>query len=620
MRKLLLILALAAPAYAKSLHWDALNVTAHLEADGSLHIVERQAMVFDGDWNGGERTFRTRLNQKLKLNGIARIDDSGGEIPLAPGDLSRVDQYKFIEARVVRWRSRQPVDPPFANRRIVYVLDYTLRNILKETGDRHYRLDNDFAFPDREGNIDKFTLDLTFDPAWNSPPYHAERENLRPGESFVVTSDLTFTGATAPAAFVPPPPWAGPLCAAVMAIGMVLIIAMFFAAERPTGRFAPPPSSQQMNDAWLRTHVFSMKPEVVGAAWDARTGPAEVAAVLARLTNQGTITSRVEKKTLHMHLNRPLSSFAGYEKALLEGMFFDGDDTDTDRIKKFYESRGFDPSKLISSGIDEQLNHIPDRKTRIKRFNWRILLAILGVCGLLLAAALLHGPVDLVAMAIAGGLTLFFTAAAAGAASYHASALTGIRWRLFVVALLFSPGVIATLVCCTIATKADIGLFTLAGLALLVIVCWKTVLDAMKIRDSPPYIAFRKQLLGARTYFAEQLRAAQPQLHDDWLPYLLAFGLGTNVDHWFRAHGGHTSSPTTGTFGSPSHSSSSSTSSSSSPSWTGGGGAFGGAGATGTWAAAAGALAAGVAAPSSSGSGGGGGGGGSSGGGGGGGW
>ena len=614
-RRFLLLLALTVPAYAKSLHWDALDVTAHLNADGTLHVRERQAMVFDGDWNGGERTFRTRLNQKLTLNSISRLDDSGRQIPLQQGDLKQVDQYKFVQGNVLRWRSRMPGDPPFDNRRIVYVLDYTLRNVLRETGERHYLLDNDFAFPDREGNIDRFTLDLTFDPVWNTAPIHLEQANLAPGSSYVVTRDLTFSGSGEPVAFVPTPSWVGPACAAIIAIAMVILGGMFFAAERPTGRFEAPSSTQPVNELWLRTHLFSMKPEVAGAAWDGQTGPPEVAAVLARLTGEGKITSRVDKKTLHMHLNQPLSSFTGYEKHLLEGMFFDGVDTDTNRIKKHYASRGFDPAKLISTGIDKQLDGLPDRKKRVKRFDWRILLVILGAAVLVVGAALLHGAADLVAMAVAGGLTLFFTAAASGAASYHSSALTGIGWRLFVVAMLFSPGVIATIVVCALATKVGVGPITLAALALLVIVCWKTVLDALKIRDSPQYIAFRRQLLAARNYFVAQLGSPQPQLHDDWLPYLLAFGLGTNVDRWFRSFGDHHTS--TSTFGSSSHPSPSTSTASSG--WTGGGGAFGGAGATGSWALAAGALAAGVASPSSSGSGGGGGGG-SSGGGGGGGW
>src|SRR5262249_50941943 len=46
-----------AQAAQRELHWDALDVEAHLDADGVLDVIERHTMVFTGDWNGGERVF-----------------------------------------------------------------------------------------------------------------------------------------------------------------------------------------------------------------------------------------------------------------------------------------------------------------------------------------------------------------------------------------------------------------------------------------------------------------------------------------------------------------------------------------------------------------------------------
>jgi hypothetical protein len=129
---------------------------------------------------------------------------------------------------------------------------------------------------------------------------------------------------------------------------------------------------------------------------------------------------------------------------------------------------------------------------------------------------------------------------------------------------------------------------------------------------------FRRSLAAAREFFTTELRAERPRLRDEWLPYLIAFGLAKHMDRWFRAFGGTATravAPSTGSFGD--------SGGRSGPSWTGfgGGGGFSGGGASASWAAAASSMAAGVSAPSSGGSsGGGGGGGGSSGGGGGGGW
>src|SRR5687767_7776428 len=61
-------------AQERSLYWDSLTVHVQVDAQGTLHVTERQAIVFDGPWNGGERDFQLRPWQSLTLNGIAEID------------------------------------------------------------------------------------------------------------------------------------------------------------------------------------------------------------------------------------------------------------------------------------------------------------------------------------------------------------------------------------------------------------------------------------------------------------------------------------------------------------------------------------------------------------------
>ena len=62
---LLAVLLASGLALAKDLFWRAFDVKARLDASGALHVVEAQTMVFDGDWNGGERTFRVLPGQGL---------------------------------------------------------------------------------------------------------------------------------------------------------------------------------------------------------------------------------------------------------------------------------------------------------------------------------------------------------------------------------------------------------------------------------------------------------------------------------------------------------------------------------------------------------------------------
>src|SRR5450830_1058019 len=85
----LFALAAAGSAGARTLHWRSIEVQASLDADGLLHVLERQNIVFDGDWNGGERSFRLEPGQQLTLAGITRIDtETGAKTPLVDGSVS----------------------------------------------------------------------------------------------------------------------------------------------------------------------------------------------------------------------------------------------------------------------------------------------------------------------------------------------------------------------------------------------------------------------------------------------------------------------------------------------------------------------------------------------------
>jgi len=184
--------------------------------------------------------------------------------------------------------------------------------------------------------------------------------------------------------------------------------------------------------------------------------------------------------------------------------------------------------------------------------------------------------------------------------------------------LFLVPGLclVATAVAFTVLTEnAALPAESAAGVAALALAILSGSLNAARGRQDAAGLAFRKRLVAARRYFAEQLQQPAPHLEDGWFPYLIALGLDNKMQAWFRSFPGISS----GSSMTPVSSRTASGGSVSGGSWTGGGGSFGGAGASASWAAAASGMAAGVAAPSS-GSGGGSSGGGSSGGGGGGGW
>ena len=690
---MVLVTTTVGQAEARSLHWRELDVTARLDADGRLHVRERQVMVFSGDWNGGERRFRVPPGQRLELHRIARFDPATGvEIPLQQGRLTAIDRWDWQGRDTVRWRSRLPADPVFRETELVYLLDYTLSGLLLRQGD-HFLLDHDFAFPDRPGPISRFHLTLTLDPAWQAPDTLVRelvRPNLTPGQGVVLAAPLIHTG-DGPVSFreppgaarrpvSPPPPWLKPL---VLAGFWLLLFARglsWYRHEQRLGRFLS--VDGPVDRAWLDRHVFSLPPEVVGAAWDRSTGAAEVAAVIARLVQEGKLVSRVEQPgfrlfgrtfrspagpVLHLTLRSEREAFKGYERQLINGLFIDGDTTDTRRVRAYYrrKEKSFDPVDKLRWPLADRVGRLTGDAVRPLTWSWMpvavlfaaglLLLAWEGLAGLpdlapaLRRAALLLslGLVVLLLLAIpfhrrsGSGRTLlplltglfgFWSigfvlvatlrygldlrpllvpvaaviacgfVAAIPAHSYRLRAdLLRLRGAVLAVVVLLLAGVLSWL----LARTAD-GPLRLTGYAGLLMAWGMAVFSQARCAESPEGVALRLRLAAGRAWCRAQLERDRPDLDDRWFPYLLAFGLGPQVDHWFRAYG-EAAAAGDGFSGQAG----------SSGGFSAGGGSFGGAGAAGAWGAAASGFAA---AGSSASSGSSGGGGGSSGGGGGGGW
>ncbi|MEZ5312825.1 MAG: hypothetical protein R2862_03795 [Thermoanaerobaculia bacterium] len=624
-----MLCALAAgPGAARELHWRALEVDATVEHDGSLSIRELQRMVFTGDWNGGERTFRLFPGQELTVRRIVRIDPvSGVERTLEKGGLEKVDSWNWTSPRQVRWRSRRPSDPEFDGTEIDYRLEYRLTGAMRSLGEGRYRLDHDFAFADRVGVIESVVVRLTLAPEWRSLsplPVSWSAESLPPGEGFVRPVELEFVGTGQPKAAAPPHlpeiwRWGG---IALLLAGIAHFLHRLLARERSLGRWggAPPPS---IDRAWLEAHLFSLAPEVVGAAWDRKVGSAEVAALLARLTAEGKLASEVRsrgrfvrREDLHLELLVPRSSFSGYEGALISALFGSSTTTDTQSLRKRYQGTGFDPAEKIRSGVQARLKQVRGFADGSPKPSWKPT-ALLLTAGLLLYGAALVVAPEKRGMVFATLLPFSLAWLVIGLGS----ALTGQSRVGKVTGPAIGIGLTLTLFA--------LGLWLLGGwpgatwLHFLATLSWalalsRSLFNLLATREGPESLARRRELTRARDYFAAELRKKTPDLEDSWFPYLLAFGLAPNLDRWFHRFGS-ASDPASLAGASAGRFGGSSSGGSGTSGWSGGGGSFGGGGASATWALAATAMSAGVAAPSSSG-GGGGGGGGSSGGGGGGGW
>ncbi|HLN57383.1 MAG TPA: hypothetical protein VK416_02425, partial [Thermoanaerobaculia bacterium] len=580
----------------KSLFWRRMDVAARLDAQGVLHVAERQAIVFTGDWNGGERKFRIQPGQRLRFTGISRQDEAGQMQPLAQGNLSDVDHYAFTDPTTLRWRSRLASDPPFEKTEILYELDYELSGILLKEGGT-YVLDHDFAFPDRSGRIEAFALDLTLDPAWKARapmPSRLERGQLAPGAGVVVRMELEHTGGAKPSAVRHGTSRAEQLGLFLLFLGAVVVLAgAFYRREAGLGRFAPLPPGETIDAAWLERKIFTLRPEEVGALWDETIGAPEVAAVLARLAAEKKIVSSAEGKKLKMRLSVPLSSLEGYEKNLLEALFFNGrQETDTDAIRAHYRSSGFDPASKIKPDLEKRLSvhaDFGDRSPRPRRWPTLVLL-FPGLA--LMALATVFGGAD--GGAIVGAVIVYGILWGIATVPAYFWQKRMHNFLLPALGFLWLPAVLLYFSYRGMASLAQTAPLFLVGLLMFKLAIVNNLFNVARTRNGPHRIARRKTLVAAREFFKRELEEPRPRLEDGWFPYIVAFGLSSGVERWFRAYGGEQAAVASRAAGT----SLSGGSSSPSGGWTGGGGSFGGAGASASWATAAGALAAGVSAPS----------------------
>lgn len=646
MKRALLLLAvallLAAPvARARELHWSDFSVKARLDAEGTLRIVETQTIVFTGDWNGGYRTFRLGPGQTLDFQSIRRIDSATGKaIFLTKGDLQAVDHFDWNGERTIQWRSRLPSDPPFDRTAITYSLEYAVSGVLKADG-TVYHLDHDFAFPDRESTIERFTLDLELDPAWQAPagfPAHLEKSDLPAGTGAVVSAGLTHDGPGRPVVVRIMSSRTWHIVLSSLLAFVVLLLFRFRQWEAGSGRYSPLVPVSEITPAWLQEDLFSWKAEEAGAAWDDRVEGPEVAALLARLVTEGKIASRVEsaggflskKQVLHLTLKAPRTEFEGYVRELIGKIFFEGNTTDTVSIQEHYARSGFDPAAILRDPLLARVAQGAGQRQAIP--NWeRLPTLLLGLPAVVFGAfaCKVSQNVPFLLMCVFGMAIAALIALGVGNRlskgwrSHYGPALDA-RLPFFLIPPAIVLALPVYLAYASYRLPAGMTVYPPESIALTVACIGLAVCIGIFLRirstDSSALVDRRRRLASARRFFEVELEKPAPALKDDWYPYIVAFGLDQLADRWFHSYGKSGGGASPSSEHSSLSSSSSSSSSSASSSWTGGGGSSGGGGATVGWGVAAAGIAGGVAAASSGSGGGGGGGGSSSGGGGGGGW
>ncbi len=610
---ILLTLSLPRMALAqRDLHWDRLDVEARLDAAGRLHVTETQVLVFTGYWNGGERTFNVRPGETLSFIGISRVS-SGGVLDLKEDrTLSNVDDYAWADARTLRWRSRLMTDPPFARTAMTYVLRYQLSRILVRNGDE-YRLDHDFAFPDRAGTIDRFSLRLTFDSAWQ--PLTGIQDvyatsGLEPGRGFVLTIPLRFTGVGEPEAQERASPRVIAIAVAVVLGATALAVLAFFVREESHGRFVPV-TTDHIDERWIAEHIMKYPAEIVGAAWDDSIGGPEVVALIARLVGEGKLESDIAppgaKTSMTLRLKADRSALEGHERTLVDALFFDGrNETSTEDVRAHYQASGFDPVASIRPELEDRVRALLDAGDAPPLISWPGVVWYLACAGLLLGAWY-RGETGAFLPLVVGIGALVVAGITRGAGVIFRSRMD---WGRRAALLCLLPALAAAAAIAVFlwryVAKGVVGLSPLTLIAIVALALWVTLnaIRGLQSRISRTAVAMRKNLTAGREFFSAELRRPHAALRDEWYPWLLALGLGNEADDWSTRRVSTADDRRFGRDPSPGYTSSSGPGEvASRDGWSGfGGGRSGGAGGGAAWSVAAAGMAASVPSPASSGS------------------
>lgn len=545
LRKLIVLTAMllaVALGHAKSLYWRAVDVQANLDADGLMHVIETQTFVFDGDWNGGERRFVVHPGQRLQLEGVELIEDSRS-IPLTRGGLHVVNHFELTNTAVLRWRSRLPSDPPFSQKALTYRIRYTLSGVLRGQ-DGHFRLNHDFAFPDRTDVIEQFTSRFVLDPNWAGmpSPHVQEQGNLGSGQGAIVLAELTHRGSSQPRFVIAlTSPIGIHASLGMLVLGACLVIGYFLWQENRYGRFARVASPKTIDSAWLESNVFAYRPEVVSAialGW----GSNVVATILASLVQKRQVASRVEKRwfrrpKLSLRLLVDAETLPKEYSTLINKLFFDGNrSTDTDALLRRYAGKGLNLTGTVDALIGRELNKLPDWSKTPRKLNWKLNGALLIGSLVAMVATALAGSRDgldlLLSQVPAGLLTLYLGVRAAESQAWEIDWMT---LRILMIITITAPllGISTTIL-------LDASAKTLHVSVLATMVAWnlavlKANLDSMRINQSARKIQIRKNMCAARQYFRAQLGSSAPQLKAKWLPYVVALGLVPKLGTLFES-------------------------------------------------------------------------------------
>lgn len=358
----------------KTLDWDQIEVDAYLDKDGSLEITETQSIRFSGDWNGAYRRYDLGLGEKIKFISLDRKLENGTWISLKSGPLYYTDEFQYDQLRhEIKWRSRMPGDKPFDNTILVYKIKMKYFGILRREGGDNFRLDHDFGFSDRKGNIGRMSIQLKLHEIWKIPGKFensltfVSNSPLPPDQKMTVSLDLKYTGNEIES--LSPSPiriyFFRGIELILILFGLGILNFLLYLYARKIGIMDEPIRI----DSWKLFYekLSDTKPEYVAIL--AESGMTET--WMTRLINEGKLQLSYSEKT-NIILRKLVEDDAFFEtdQKILKALFVNGGkEISSNQIKEYYKSKK--TSYSLSSDIRQYYTNEMERVSFLEpRNSW----------------------------------------------------------------------------------------------------------------------------------------------------------------------------------------------------------------------------------------------------------
>ncbi|MET0552730.1 MAG: hypothetical protein ABW221_06815 [Vicinamibacteria bacterium] len=321
------------------------------------------------------------------------------------------------------------------------------------------------------------------------------------------------------------------------------LYAHFLASEILRGRFARIDPRAPEDDGWLAANL--PRPAEAAGAWDDVLGATEVAATLARLSQDGRLRSRAsgDGHDLVVTLVAAREAFSGHERALVDRIF-PGDWNETSTTMLVHKNKGtFKLAPVVRPGLKQRVAEVLGAPVPAWP-RWIAPVAAFAAAAffvwsngappaqvpirLVLAGLVFAAPGLLIARLARRRIDWGIRALAAATAA--PLVVLGLAWPIA-----GDPSRAQAFV----DVPADAGL--LAAIQAAVVCCalgWTAVLlNAARTRHRAAGIAARKRLAAVRLFFATELGRPHPRLRDEWFPYVVALGLREPSRRWIVVHG-----------------------------------------------------------------------------------